>query len=180
MGEAVERRAPGRAHHPPACAANGKPYRGINVVMLWLAATVKGYTAPIWMTYRQAPELGAQVRKGEQGSPSSTPTSSAKTETDETTRRGGRAGNLLHEGLHRVQRRADRRPARALLCDRRTRRSAPLARIDQRGSASSPRLGADIRHGGNRAFYAIEPDYVQMPPFETFRDAESYYADPRA
>jgi antirestriction protein ArdC len=36
--------------------------------------------------------------------------------------------------------------------------------------------GADIRHGGGRAFYAEKPDYVQMPPFETFRDGESYAA----
>src|SRR6202790_4363415 len=36
--------------------------------------------------------------------------------------------------------------------------------------------GADIRHGGTRAYYAEGPDYVQMPPFETFRDAESYAA----
>jgi antirestriction protein ArdC len=35
---------------------------------------------------------------------------------------------------------------------------------------------ADIRHGGDRAFYAMGPDYVQMPPFEAFRDAASYYA----
>ena len=35
---------------------------------------------------------------------------------------------------------------------------------------------ADIRTGGNRAFYAEGPDYIQMPPFETFRDAESYAA----
>jgi antirestriction protein ArdC len=36
--------------------------------------------------------------------------------------------------------------------------------------------GADIRHGGTRAYYAEGPDYVQMPPFETFRDAESFAA----
>lgn len=36
--------------------------------------------------------------------------------------------------------------------------------------------GAAIRHGGNMAFYAAGSDHVQMPPFETFRDAESYYA----
>ncbi len=34
--------------------------------------------------------------------------------------------------------------------------------------------GADIRHGGNQAYYAAEPDYVQMPPFVSFKDAESY------
>jgi antirestriction protein ArdC len=36
--------------------------------------------------------------------------------------------------------------------------------------------GADIRHGGGRAYYAVDADRVQLPPFETFRDAESYYA----
>jgi antirestriction protein ArdC len=36
--------------------------------------------------------------------------------------------------------------------------------------------GAAVRHGGNRAFYTITGDYVQMPPFECFRDRESYYA----
>jgi len=35
---------------------------------------------------------------------------------------------------------------------------------------------ADIRHGGNRAFYAIDADRVQLPPFESFADVESYYA----
>ena len=37
-------------------------------------------------------------------------------------------------------------------------------------------LRADIRYGGNRAFYAIGSDYVQMPPFEFFKDPESFYA----
>src|SRR5689334_18926999 len=36
--------------------------------------------------------------------------------------------------------------------------------------------GATIRHGGNQAFYAPGPDHIQLPPFEAFRDAESYYA----
>ncbi len=47
---------------------NGQPYRGINVLMLWGEAMTKGYSCPIWMTYNQAHELGAQVRKGEHGS----------------------------------------------------------------------------------------------------------------
>jgi len=36
--------------------------------------------------------------------------------------------------------------------------------------------GTDIRHGGNQAYYAVGSDRIQMPPFEGFRDAESYYA----
>ena len=36
--------------------------------------------------------------------------------------------------------------------------------------------GANIRYGGNLAYYSISTDHVQMPPFESFRDAESFYA----
>ena len=47
---------------------NGLPYRGINVLMLWGEAMAQGFSCPIWMTYKQASELGGQVRKGERGS----------------------------------------------------------------------------------------------------------------
>lgn len=36
--------------------------------------------------------------------------------------------------------------------------------------------GADVRHGGGKAYYQIAEDRVQMPLFETFVDPESYYA----
>ena len=64
---------------------NGEPYAGINVLMLWAAATAQGFAAPIWMTYRQASELGAHVRKGEKGSPVVYANKLARTETDEVT-----------------------------------------------------------------------------------------------
>jgi antirestriction protein ArdC len=48
--------------------ANGQPYKGINVLMLWGEALAKGFACPFWMTYRQVSELGGQVRKGEHGS----------------------------------------------------------------------------------------------------------------
>jgi len=47
---------------------NGIPYRGVNVLLLWGESLEKGYAAPLWMTYKQSQELGAQVRKGEHGS----------------------------------------------------------------------------------------------------------------
>ena len=47
---------------------NGQAYNGINILMLWSAAvSSEGYSAPIWMIFRQAKELGAHVRKGEKG-----------------------------------------------------------------------------------------------------------------
>src|SRR5580658_7394786 len=47
---------------------NGQPYSGINVLALWMSALGQNFTAPIWMTFRQAGELNAHVRKGEKGS----------------------------------------------------------------------------------------------------------------
>jgi antirestriction protein ArdC len=36
--------------------------------------------------------------------------------------------------------------------------------------------GATLAHGGNRAFYRPATGSIVLPLFETFRDAESYYA----
>src|SRR5260221_10531947 len=47
---------------------NAVPYRGINVVLLWMSALRRHFASPLWMTYRQAAELGGQVRRGETGS----------------------------------------------------------------------------------------------------------------
>ena len=46
---------------------NGLPYSGMNVLLLWSEAMARGFTSPMWMTFRQALELGGAVRKGEQG-----------------------------------------------------------------------------------------------------------------
>lgn len=46
---------------------NGMPYNGINVLMLWGTSVEAGYLSPYWMTFKQAKELGAHVRKGERG-----------------------------------------------------------------------------------------------------------------
>jgi antirestriction protein ArdC len=58
--------AAGRITRP--LRANGLAYQGINVLVLCGEAIAKGYSAPIWMTFRQALELSAHVRKGERGS----------------------------------------------------------------------------------------------------------------
>ena len=36
--------------------------------------------------------------------------------------------------------------------------------------------GAAIHHAGNQAFYAPSRDTIQLPPFEAFKDKESYYS----
>jgi antirestriction protein ArdC len=47
---------------------NGVAYRGINTLLLWMNAAERGYQSPYWMTYNQAKEFGAKVKKGEKSS----------------------------------------------------------------------------------------------------------------
>ena len=61
---------------------SGIPYRGINVVMLWSAAVAAGHTCPTWLTFKQAIELGGNVRKGERGELVVYANSITRTETD--------------------------------------------------------------------------------------------------
>lgn len=53
----------------PRNALTGRTYRGINTLSLWCGGQAAGYADDRWATYRQWSELGAQVRKGEQGTP---------------------------------------------------------------------------------------------------------------
>jgi antirestriction protein ArdC len=50
------------AYNPVSCHA----YNGINILLLFISASIKGYKQNRWMTYKQALELGAYVRKGEE------------------------------------------------------------------------------------------------------------------
>lgn len=50
----------------PANYASKKAYHGINTLILGMAANSKGWSNR-WMTYKQATDIGAKVRKGEKG-----------------------------------------------------------------------------------------------------------------
>ena len=47
---------------------NGLPYSGMNVLLLWSEQMSRGFCSSMWMTFKQALELGGAVRKGETGS----------------------------------------------------------------------------------------------------------------
>lgn len=153
---------------------NGQPYSGINVLSLWASSMERHFAAPIWMTFKQAHELGGHVRKGEKGSPVVYANTLTRTERDDATgkevdqtipfMKGYTVFNIEQiEGLpaHYYA------PAKTQL------------NPDQRVAAADAFFadtGADIRHGGNSAYYCPPQDYIQIPVFESFRDAESYYA----
>lgn len=153
---------------------NGQPYSGINILSLWMSASAHGFAAPIWMTFRQAIALNAHVRKGEKGSLVVYANAITRTERDEKT------GEEVERDIpymkaysvfnvEQIDGLPDHYYAKAAPT------LDPVARID-RAEKFFAACKATIRHGGNRAYYAQELDYIQLPPFECFRDAEAYYS----
>ena len=152
---------------------NGVPYQGINVLMLWSAAIEKGYAAPIWMTFKQALELGASVRKGEHGSLVVYADKIIRTETTDSGEEAERAIPFMKgytvfnveqiDGL--PEHYYGKPPARTESVPR-------IARVESFFATT----GAAIVHGGSRACYVPSTDNIHMPCIDFFRDAESYYA----
>jgi antirestriction protein ArdC len=155
---------------------NGVAYRGVNVIALWMQAMAKGYAAPIWMTFKQAIDLGGCVRKGEKGSLTVYADKITRSEID------GETGEESPQEIHYMKgytvfnvEQIDGLPAHYYT--KPAPRTCAIQRIE-RAESFFTATRADIRHAGNRAYYAhaAGSDHIQMPPFEAFRDAESYYA----
>lgn len=153
---------------------NGIPYNGINIVMLWSAAVLNGYSCPIWLTFRQALELGGAVRKGEHGELVVYANRIKRIETGDDGEAIEREIPFLKGYTVFNAEQCDNLPAH-YYAKAEPPALSPMSRIE-RADRFFAATGAAIRHGGTRAYYAEQPDYVQMPPFETFRDAESYAA----
>lgn len=153
--------------------SNGEAYRGINVVMLWLTAAEKGYRSAYWFTYRQAQELGGQVRKGEKG------TTVVKFGTvereDEETGEEKKIPYLKGYTVFNADQ-IDGLPEQY--------HAAPAEAPRDLGTTADPELdaffaatGADIRTSSEpRAYYNPTGDYIHMPPIATFHSAAGYYA----
>lgn len=163
--------AAGRINRP--LRNNGTPYRGINILLLWAEAMLKGYAAPIWMTYKQAQELQANVRKGERGSLVVYANSINKIETNDKGEDVEREIPFLKaytvfnvEQVDGLPEHYYAKPANPLPVSER------IANADRFLIGT----GATIQHGGNLAYYSPAKDLIQLPPFEAFADKESYYA----
>ena len=153
--------------------AGGVPYRGVNVLMLWAAAMEKGYSCPLWLTYKQASELGGQVRKGEKGSLVVYANRITKTATDDKGADVEIEIPFMKGYTVFNAEQIDGLPGHFYA-------SADASNNDNTRLDTVERFllntGASIKHGGSRAFYSPSLDTVHMPELHTFRDAGSYYA----
>lgn len=153
--------------------STGEAYSGVNVLLLWAEAVAQGYAAPMWMTFRQALALGGHVRKGEHGATVVYANRFSRTETDDNGQDVERQIPFLKAYTVFNAEQVEGLPADFY--------AVPEPKPDavQRIADLDDffvETGADIRHGGDQAYYALHPDYVQMPPFECFADLEAYYA----
>jgi antirestriction protein ArdC len=152
---------------------NGVPYSGINILMLWAESVAQGFASPTWMTYRQAEALKAHVRKGEKGSLVVYANSITRSEQDGQGEESEREIHYMKgytvfnveqiEGLPEIY------YAKPEV------KTTPALRI-AKAEAFFAATKADVRYRGDRAFYAAEGDYIQMPVIEAFKDAESFYS----
>jgi antirestriction protein ArdC len=152
---------------------NGQPYGGVNVLLLWSEGIARGFASPMWMTFKQALQLGAAVRKGETGATVVFASRFTKSEDD------GKGGEIDREIPFLKAYTAFNVEQIDGLPDHYYRRPEPVAdpveRIEHAESFFR-NTGAVIRYGGNQAFFSPATDHIQMPPFESFRDAASFYA----
>ncbi|KSV64872.1 hypothetical protein N185_34360 [Sinorhizobium sp. GW3] len=151
---------------------NGVAYRGINTILLWMTGAESGYSSSYWMTFRQAQELGANVRKGEKGTLVVYANAIERKEADDE---GGEVERRIPFMKGYTVFNADQIDGLPSQYDSVAREPSD-GEGRQRIEAADrffANLGADIRHGGNKAFYHPAGDFIQMPPFEAFVSAET-------
>lgn len=158
----------------PRNALTGRSYSGVNILILWGAVIERGFPSQCWLTFRQAQEAGGCIKKGERGqtvvyADRFTP----EAEKERAARDGGEAKAVpflkrftvfnvaqcegLHPGLA-----SDPAPLPE-------REIVPLAEDVIAAS------GVDFRIGGDRAYYAPDPDFIAVPPQPAFFDQINYY-----
>ena len=154
----------------PMNLSTGKPYTGMNVLILWGAAMARGYQSPYWLTFKQAQAMGGQVRKGEHGTlcifykPWESHETNSETGETEITRgavlKSFRVFNLDQiDGIEAPA--TEPRGAFEILAD---------------AEALLQHTPSPIREGGDRACYIPSLDEIHMPARATFINPEAFYS----
>ncbi|MBO9707479.1 MAG: DUF1738 domain-containing protein [Caulobacter sp.] len=150
-----------------------EPYSGINTLVLWGQAVEQGYAAPIWMTFRQALELGGAVRKGQTGTMVVYANRITRQETNDRGEDVERSIPFLKAYKVFNVEQIDGLPERFHGA------SAPRLSESERIAQAAAFLqatGARVEHGGDSAYYNVATDRIRLPDFGVFDSAHDYYA----
>lgn len=152
--------------------STGKPYNGINQLLLQVLAMKRGYQSKWFGTFQQIKQAGASVKKGEKAvkvilfRPVSCERTNETGEQIEDKFLVMRTFNVFNveqtTGLDQF----------------RIGFAQPSDTIFERFEAMDrlvAAVGIDLRHGGNKAFYSPGSDFIQMPCRNQFESSEAYY-----
>jgi len=161
-----EWKARGRGNIPQN-AITHRPYSGGNVILLWMS----GCSQNRWMTFGQALEIGANVRKGEKSTRILYVSSydKKKPDSDDTSK-----VSFLKEFCIFNIAQIENVPEKYLEA-----RDPTPFNVDQRDEDLQDFLQctrADIREGASEAFYSPGGDFISLPHFDDFKDSDCYAA----
>lgn len=148
----------------PANLITARRYSGINTLLLWIEAIEKGYPTHGWLTYRQANEKGAKVRKGEKAT---TVVYVNRREVEEDDGKGGKQKKMVgflkaYHVFNLAQ--IDGLPAEYVGTDDALPEDERMDRVREiiKGSCVPVFWGAD------KAFYNRKTDQVALPSYGSF------------
>jgi antirestriction protein ArdC len=151
----------------PRNAATGRNYSGINVLILWGAVVQYGYAVQSWLTFRQTVGLGGNVRKGERGT---TVVYADRFVPDDERRRAYNEGEaprsipfLKRFTVFNVEQ-CESLPADIGVSTPPVATHLILPQVEELIRAT----GADVRIGGDKAYYDVAGDFIRVPPPEAF------------
>lgn len=162
----------GGAMTMPRNHSTSRAYSGINVLILWNAMATGGYSSNRWLTFKQAIDMGGNVRKGMKGTSIVYASSFVSVAERQKAAKDGRderqAFMLKRSTVFNVEQCDGLEiPAIEAANDGRDRLDA----ADDLFAA----CGVPVQHGGDRAFYMPSLDYIQMPPTKAFGEIVDYY-----
>lgn len=164
--------------------SSGKLYRGVNQLLLSIVSDERKYVAPYWMTYRQAEELGGNVRKGEKGTTvvywKMLRVSAKDAETGEA---GTRVVPMLRSftvfNVAQVEALPDHVRAQYSAPERKESTVAPDEASERADAVILGYVGKasiGLEHGYGGAYYVPKLDMVRMPDRSAFVSAPHYTA----
>ena len=169
---------PSGANEPPHNPVSKTRYKGLNSIVLRAESEERGYSDPRWVTYNQAKQLGAHVRKGEHGTRIEYwkfPSSEEGKDKGESKPAEDDRYSYERPILHRTYtvfnaEQVDNMPQREQTPTQQWEASERADRLIKES-------GANIVHvHGDRAFYRPSDDKIVLPKREQFPTHEAYYS----
>ena len=152
--------------------STGKPYNGINQLILQCLSMKRGYQSKWFSTFQQIKHAGASVCRGEKAVQVVLFRPVSRERTNEM-------GEQVEDKFLVMRTFSVFNVEQTTGLDQfRIGFAQPSDTIFERFEAMDrlvAAVGIDVRHGGNRAFYSPGSDYIQMPHRHQFESSEAYY-----